>query len=97
MSRIAFDSVYIDHEVPKLGGNMGHVYAHTSFFGSVGGYRVELDTTSNLVYITHEKGGAVVVPLDRVKRFEPLKHAEPLEEPEVKRGPGRPRKDPADV
>lgn len=73
MARIAFDSVYVDHEVPKLGGNMGHIYAHTSFFGSAGGYRVELDTSSSLVFITHEKGGAIVVPLDRVKRFEPLR------------------------
>jgi hypothetical protein len=73
MARIAFDAVYLDHDVPKLGGHAGQVYANTSYFSSAGSYAVELDPSCGLVYVTHEKGGAIVVPLERVKRFEPLR------------------------
>jgi hypothetical protein len=81
MAKILFDAVHVDHEVPKLGGHMGHAYAHTSYFGSAGHYRVELDTGAGLVFISHEKGGAIVVPRERVKRFEPLKEVPKAEEP----------------
>jgi len=106
MSKILFGGVHLDHEVDRLGG-VGLAYAHTSYFRAADiapsvpgnprpqGYVIELDTDTSLVTITADNGGAIVVPRERVKRFEPLpksQDAAPDVAPE-KRGPGRPRKD----
>lgn len=77
MARLAFDAVHVDHEIQRLGGDGGHAWANTSYFGSKGKYAVELDTAAGLVYITHETGGAIVVPRERVKRFEPKPEPKP--------------------
>ena len=71
MARLVFDAVHVDHEIQRLGGDQGHAWANTSYFSAKGRYAVELDTAAGLVYITHEGGGAIVVPRERVKRFEP--------------------------
>lgn len=101
MSKLLFGGVHLDHEVDRLGG-VGLAYAHTSYFraapaaGHVGtkpqSYSIELDTDTSLVTITAESGAAIVVPRERVKRFEPLPYVAPEAEHEAKRGPGRPRK-----
>jgi hypothetical protein len=103
MAKILFGGVHLLDEVDRLGG-VGFAYANTSYFRSappanhVGSkpqsYSIELDTDTGLVTVTAEAGGAVVVPLGRVKRFEPLPPSTTVEDaaPE-KRGPGRPRKD----
>jgi hypothetical protein len=105
MSKILFGGVHLDHEVDRLGGAVGMAYAHTSYFRASAApvpgnprpqsYVIELDTDTSLVTITAESGAAIVVPRERVKRFEPLPKAEPdvAQEQETKRGPGRPRKD----
>lgn len=112
MSKILFGAVYLDHEVNRLGGN-GFAYANTTYFratpvaaSNAQSYTIELDTDTSLVTVTAESGAAIVVPRERVKRFEPLPAAlitlvaDPdapegvvLAIPEAKRGPGRPRKD----
>lgn len=86
MSKLLFGAVYLDHEVDRLGGQ-GFAYANTTYFrssnaptrpgeaaGSSRGpnYMIEFDTDSGLVTITAESGAAIVVPRERVKRFEPL-------------------------
>lgn len=96
MSKILFGAVYLDHEVDRLGGT-GFAYANTTYFratpapqSNAQSYTIELDTDTSLVTVTAESGAAIVVPRERVKRFEPLPAVEGTE---AKRGPGRPRKD----
>lgn len=96
MTQHVFDAVHLDHDVPKLGGHAGQVYANTSYFSAAGGYHVWLDTESGLTHIVHKSGGAIVVPRERVKRFEPAKDVPKPADTEAKRGPGRPRKDAAE-
>jgi hypothetical protein len=93
MAKLQFGGVHLDHEVDRLGGQ-GMAYANTSYFrtSSVGqpngprpqGYTIELDTTAGLVTITAESGAAIVVPRERVKRFEPLPPAPPEATPAKK-------------
>jgi hypothetical protein len=98
--KILFGGVHLDHEVDRLGGT-GLAAANTRYFRNAGHgpkpltYSIELDTDTGLVTITAGHGGAIVVPRERVLRFEPLPaSALPVDaEAEVKRGPGRPRKD----
>ncbi len=82
MAKLQFGGVHLDHEVDRLGG-IGLAYANTSYFRSGGfpsqpsgprsqSYVIELDTATGLVTVTAENGGAIVVPRERVKRFEPL-------------------------
>lgn len=101
MAKILFGGCHLDHEVDRLGG-VGLAAANTSYFRNDGhgpkpvSYTIELDTDTGLVTITSGKGGSIVVPLARVKRFEPLLCAAPeatASEDPAKRGPGRPRKD----
>lgn len=87
MAKIQFGGVHLDHEVDRLGGQ-GFAYASTTFFRANPGaarpgeasanaaravnYTIELDTATGLVTVTADNGGAIVVPRERVKRFEPL-------------------------
>jgi hypothetical protein len=82
MAKLLFGAVHLDHPVDRLGGQ-GLAYANTTFFrtsspGQPGGgprpqnYTIELDTVTALVTVTAENGGAIVVPRERVMRFEPL-------------------------
>lgn len=97
--------MHLDHEVDRLGG-VGLAKASTSYFRNAGHgpvpvtYTIELDTDIGLVTITAASGpGAIVVPRERVKRFEPLPNVTPSvtsdEQEPAKRGPGRPRKEDA--
>ncbi len=52
------------------------VKASTAFFGEKSDCTIELDVAYGLVYITHKEGSAIVVPRERVKRFEPIKPIE---------------------
>lgn len=103
MSKLFFAGVHLDHEVDRLGG-VGLAKASTTYFRNAGhgpvpvSYSIELDTDVGLVTIVATSGagagGSIVVPRERVKRFEPLPPGESTaaDEP-AKRGPGRPRKD----
>jgi len=105
MSKILFAGVHLDHEVDRLGG-VGLAKASTSYFRNAGhgpvpvSYSIELDTDVGLVTIVATSGagagGSIVVPRERVKRFEPLP-ADAADAAPEKRGPGRPRKDAAEV
>jgi hypothetical protein len=87
MAKILFGAVYLDHEIDRLGGQ-GFAYANTTHFRARGAasrpgeaqanaskapnYTLEFDTASGLLTITAESGASVIVPRERVKRFEPL-------------------------
>jgi hypothetical protein len=85
MAKILFDGVHLIDEVDRMGGE-GYAYANTSYFSRPkAGYRIELDTVSNLCTITNKAGtGSVVIPLGRIKRFEPYVEAPPKEAPAAK-------------
>lgn len=75
LAKLQFDAVHLDHPVDRLGGGAGTLaYANTEFFSSSkGGYTIELDTATNLVTVRNKANtGAIVIPIHRVKRFEPL-------------------------
>lgn len=73
VAKLRFGAVHLDHEVDRLGGSKGLARASTSFFGANSGCTVELDPTTGLVSIVHtDTGASIVVPRERVKRFEPL-------------------------
>lgn len=71
MNLETFDAVHLLDEVERLGGHKGLAAANTSYFRSAAGYTVVLDVTKGLVTIRHKNGGAIVVPRERVRRFEP--------------------------
>lgn len=73
-AKILFDAVHLDHPVDRMGG-VGMAYANTEFFSRTkGGYTIELDTGTNLVTVRNkENTAAIVVPIHRVKRFEPIR------------------------
>lgn len=82
MAKIHFGGVHLLDDVDRMGG-VGMAYANTSYFRAGGfpaqpsgpksqSYVIELDTATGLVTVTAENGGAIVVPRERVKRFEPL-------------------------
>lgn len=74
MAKILFDTVLLDFEVQRLGGQKGLATSNTTRFGSPNGCAVELETTTGLVTITHQTTKeAITVPRERVKLFEPLK------------------------
>ena len=71
-TKIRFGSVHLVDEVDRLGGSKGLAKASTAYFGAQSGCVIELDVGTGLVHITHaESGAAIVVPRERVKRFEP--------------------------
>lgn len=73
---IAFGAVHLLDEVDRLGNKQGRAAVNTTFFRIDAGYTIELDTATGLVTIRHkEHGGAIVVPRERIKRFEPLPSA----------------------
>jgi hypothetical protein len=76
--KIQFDAVHLDHPVDRLGG-VGMAYANTQFFShSKGGYNIELDTDTDLVTVQNQgRTAAIVVPIQRVMRFEPLRTPPP--------------------
>lgn len=68
-SSIQFGAVMLEFEMPKR-TTAGQAWSQTARFSVEGGYEVKLE--GSLVYITHEKGGACIIPIGRVKFFEPL-------------------------
>lgn len=68
-SSIQFGAVMLEFEMPKR-TTAGQAWSQTARFSVEGGYEVRLE--GSLVYITHEKGGACIIPIGRVKFFEPL-------------------------
>lgn len=69
---IQFAAVMLEFELPRMTDPAGKAWSQTARFSKASGYEVKLDPSAGLVHITHEKGGAVTVPIGRVKFFEPL-------------------------
>ena len=93
MAKIQFDAVLLEFEIQRMGGSKGLASSNTSRFSRAAGNSIELDTDTGLVRIDHSNGGVYVVPIQRVKTFEPLPDAPHCEDTApVRRGPGRPPK-----
>lgn len=72
VAKIQFDAVLLEFEIQRLGGSKGIASSNTARFSRSAGNTIELDTATGLVTIGHTSGGVYVVPIQRVKTFEPL-------------------------
>lgn len=75
--KISFAGVFLDHVIDRLGAmTVASSYFRSSKVGPTAarivGYDIELDPETGLVTVAAENdhGAAVIVPLERVKRFE---------------------------
>jgi hypothetical protein len=69
---IEFDAVLLEFEVARIGGTKGLATSNTARFSRSAGNTVTLDIATGLVHIGHKNGGAIIVPRERVKYFEPI-------------------------